>query len=95
MLSNYKHGYIIHTLTDKASKDTVVNRALSSLPGGPLEMTHTGLSLEMTRTVLSLEMTRTVLSISRHHISNKLIFPHIHRFLFQKIEELHEPLHKH
>ena len=46
----------------------------------------------MTRTVLSLEMTRTVLSISRHHISNKLIFPHIHRFLFQKIEELHEHL---
>ena len=38
---NKKHKYLIHTLSNKAFKNTVVNQALSCLPGGLLEITLT------------------------------------------------------
>ena len=42
MLSrNKKQAYLLHTWSDKAFKCTVVNRTLSSLPGGSLEITLT------------------------------------------------------
>ena len=37
---NYKHGYLLYT-SGKAFKDTLVNRALSSLDGESLEITFT------------------------------------------------------
>ena len=36
-----KHGYLIHTWSDKAFEGSVVNRALSSFLGGSLEYTFT------------------------------------------------------
>ena len=35
-----KHGFIILIWSDKAFKGTAVNRALQSLHGGSLELTH-------------------------------------------------------
>ena len=35
-VSKQKHGYLIHTLSDKVFKGTVVNRALPSLDVGSL-----------------------------------------------------------
>ena len=37
-----KHGYIIHTSSDKDFMGSFVNRALPSLHGGSLEITLTG-----------------------------------------------------
>ena len=36
-----KHGYLLCTVSDKAFKGTIVNRALSYLYGGSLEITLT------------------------------------------------------
>ena len=36
-LKKQKHGYLIHTLSDKVFKGNLVNRALPSLLGGSLE----------------------------------------------------------
>jgi len=36
-----KHWYLIHSWSDKAFKDTVVNQVLPSLHGGPIEITLT------------------------------------------------------
>ena len=36
-----KHGYLLYTVSDNAIKGTIVNRALSSLNEGPLEITLT------------------------------------------------------
>ena len=44
---NYKHGYLIHTWSDKDFKGSVVNRALPSLHGGSLEIMLTILSLQI------------------------------------------------
>ena len=41
-----KHGYLIHTWSDKSFKGTVVNRVLPSLDGGLLEITLTVLSTQ-------------------------------------------------
>ena len=38
---NTKHGYLIHTWSDKAFKGTIVNQALSSLNWGSLKITLT------------------------------------------------------
>ena len=38
---NYKHWYLIHTWSDEAFKDTVVNLTLQSLHGESLEITLT------------------------------------------------------
>ena len=40
-LNKQKHGYLIHTWSDKALKDNVVNLSLSYLDGGSLEITRT------------------------------------------------------
>ena len=37
-LKNQKYGPLIYTCPDKASKDTGMNRALPSLPGGSFEI---------------------------------------------------------
>ena len=40
-LKKQKHGYLVHTWSDKAFMGTVVNRTLSSLHGVSLEITLT------------------------------------------------------
>ena len=37
-LQKQNHGYLIHTLSDKAFVGTMVNRALPSLRGGSLDI---------------------------------------------------------
>ena len=38
-LKKQKHGYLMHTWSDKAYKGTIVNQALSYFHGGSLEIT--------------------------------------------------------
>ena len=40
-LKKCKHGYLIHTWSDKAYNGTVVNRTFPSFYGGSLELTLT------------------------------------------------------
>ena len=40
-LKKQKNAYLIHTWSDEAFKGTVVNRTMSSLHGGSLEITLT------------------------------------------------------
>ena len=51
-----KHGYLVHNLSDKPFNDAVVivNRVLSSLHGGSLEISHTNCIFSSTPSSLTL-----------------------------------------